>query len=375
MGSVMNGDVKSQGDHRHSSRTFDSISPDLVRWLESRISDASSVQVELLDGPANGMSNETLRFRAKWTQSDGLHDRHLVARVAPDPSDFPIFRSYNLEHQFRAMALVHEYSEVPVPKPLWFEPDASVLGSPFFVMQYVEGQIPLDVPTYNRDSWLRRASRDQQRRLQDSTVSVVAALHAIPDATTRFAFLCSRGAGETALHRHIAETRAWYEFARRDGARSRLVERGLDWLTSHWPRAERSTVLSWGDARIGNVIYEDFTPVAVLDWEMASLGPRELDLSWLVYSHRVYEELVARAGFAGMPHFLELSDVAASYEALTGYEPQDLDFYLTYAALRWAIVFLRTGTRHARFGSASLPDDPDDLILTRPTLEEMLATP
>jgi aminoglycoside phosphotransferase (APT) family kinase protein len=150
------------------------------------------------------------------------------------------------------------------------------------------------------------------------------------------------------------------------------VERGLQWLDAHWPSAEEAAVLSWGDSRIGNVIYRDFRPVGLLDWEMAGVGPRELDLAWLVYSHRVYEELVTRSGSDGMGHFLDLNDVATTYEKEARYAPRDLEFHLTYAALRWAIVFLRTGTRRARFADRPLPDDPDDLILTRPTLERML---
>ncbi|XGU18600.1 phosphotransferase [Rhodococcus sp. 3Y1] len=57
-----------------------------------------------------------------------------------------------------------------------------------------------------------------------------------------------------------------------------------------------SAVLCWGDSRIGNVIYRDFEPAAVLDWEMATLGPRELDLGWMIFQHRFFEDLAAMAG-------------------------------------------------------------------------------
>ena len=51
-----------------------------------------------------------------------------------------------------------------------------------------------------------------------------------------------------------------------------------------------------GDARIGNVLYEGFTPVAVLDWEMAALGPRGLDLGWLVFLHAFFQMIARAAG-------------------------------------------------------------------------------
>ena len=57
--------------------------------------------------------------------------------------------------------------------------------------------------------------------------------------------------------------------------------------------------MSWGDSRIGNILYRDFVPAAVLDWEMAGLGPRELDLAWLVYSHRVFQDIAGSMGLPG----------------------------------------------------------------------------
>ena len=54
----------------------------------------------------------------------------------------------------------------------------------------------------------------------------------------------------------------------------------------------------WGDSRVGNVLYQDFRPVAVLDWEMATLGPREMDVAWIIFAHMVFQELAGLAGHA-----------------------------------------------------------------------------
>ena len=51
-------------------------------------------------------------------------------------------------------------------------------------------------------------------------------------------------------------------------------------------------------------MYRDFRPVAVLDWEMAGLGPRELDVAWMLFAHRVFEELAGAFGLPGMPDFM-----------------------------------------------------------------------
>ena len=174
------------------------------------------------------------------------------------------------------------------------------------------------------------------------------------------------------MRRHVEHTRAWYEFAH-EGHRSSLIEEGFAWLDAHWPEHEGDAVVSWGDARIGNVMYRDFEPVAVLDWEMAALGPRELDLTWLVNAHCVFEHLASNFGLEGMPHFLRLDEVAAEYERLSGYTPRDLEFYMTYAAVEWAIVFLRTGLRAVHFGEQEMPDDVHDLMHHRGLLEQMLS--
>ena len=63
-------------------------------------------------------------------------------------------------------------------------------------------------------------------------------------------------------------------------------------------------MLVWGDARVGNVLYEDFRPVAVLDWEMATLGPREMDVAWIIFAHMVFQELAGLAGLPGLPGFM-----------------------------------------------------------------------
>ena len=152
-----------------------------------------------------------------------------------------------------------------------------------------------------------------------------------------------------------------------------LVEAGFAWLDAHWPATEGETVLSWGDARIGNVLYDGFTPAAVLDWEMATLGPRELDLGWLIYAHRIFDDIAGAFGLPGMPGFMRADDVAARYEELTDHRLGDLAFYGTLAALQYAIVFLRTGARSVHFGEVERPEDVEALFHHKPLMEKLMA--
>ena len=352
-----------------STRDPEEVRQRLERWLAHRLPAGAAPRVSELAVPAtNGMSSETMLFDAHWHEDGCALTESFVARVAPDPDNVPVFPVYDLDRQFRVMQLVGEQTSVPVPRVRWSEPDLAALGAPFFVMERVEGQVPPDVMPYNfGDSWLSDATVVDQARLQESTIDVLAQLHAIEQPDRMFEFLGTGG-----LRQCVADQWSYYQWVA-GGARSPLLEACFAWLDDHWPDDDGPAVLSWGDSRIGNVMYRNFEPVAVLDWEMAALGPREVDLAWLIFQHRFFEDLAAEHGFAGMPHFMRRDEVAASYEALSGATPRHLDFYTMYAALRHGIIMSRVARRSIHFGEAAMPDDMDDLIMHRSTLEAMLA--
>ena len=102
--------------------------------------------------------------------------------------------------------------------------------------------------------------------------------------------------------------------------------------------------------------------MGVLDWEMTALGPRELDIAWLIFAHMVFQEIAGLAGLPGMPNFLREEDVRATYRELTGVELGDLRWFYVYSGVMWAIVFMRTGARRVHFGELEKPDDPESLF-------------
>ncbi len=352
-----------------SSREPENLKRRLEAWLGSRVNAPAKIE-NLQATSANGVSSETMLFDASWND----RSESLVARIAPDAHDVPVFPSYDMDRQARVIELVGDMTSVPVPKVWWSESDAGVLDVPFFVMERVDGEVPADVMPYTfGDNWFFDAAPDDQRRLQDSSVGLLAKLQAIDRPTEKFEFLEFSEHGDTHFRRHVEHTRAWYEYCASGGDRSPLIERAFTWIEEHWPRTESDPVVIWGDSRIGNVMYRDFEPVAVLDWEMAALGPRELDIAWMAFAHRAFEDLAAFFQMPGMPHFMRPEDVATTYESLTGYTPRDLEFFMTYCALQWGIVFLRTGQRAIHFGEEKRPDDIDDLLRNREPLERMLA--
>jgi len=106
---------------------------------------------------------------------------------------------------------------------------------------------------------------------------------------------------------------------------------------------------------------------------MAGIAPREVDLGWLVFLHRFFQDLAEFFGLPGLPGFLAFEDVAAEYAALTGYRVRDREFYEVYAALRHGIVMGRVNQRRVRFGEQEAPDEPDGLVNHAATLARMIA--
>ncbi|MEU8132675.1 phosphotransferase family protein [Streptodolium elevatio] len=358
---------------RTSTRDTGEAQAAVRAWLRTRVPDPDAEVLDLAVPSANGMSSETLLLTARWTENGGPVERRLVVRLAPRVDAMPVFPRYDLAAQFESMRLVRDH--VPVPDVHWYEPDPAPLGSPFFVMERLDGRVPPDIPPYVYGSWVTELSPQARSRMQDATVEAIAALHRIPDAPSRFAFLDREPSnGRSTLRRHVDATRAFADWAAAEHP-SPLIDRGFAWLDANWPTEEGPTVLSWGDSRVGNIMYTegaDALPAAVLDWEMAALGVPELDLAWLVDLHRMFQTGAERRGVPGLPDFLRWDDVAARYAELTGYHPRDEEFHRVYASLRMSVISLRTQLRAVHFGEIAMPDDPDDLIRARCDLEDLI---
>jgi aminoglycoside phosphotransferase (APT) family kinase protein len=367
---VPNEPVLDQVDRlQRSSRDVTTLPAVMSQWLSTVLPGGATPEVTVESGvDSTGMSSETIILTARWQQDGQPITQKLVARVAPTAQDVQVFPTYRLDHQFDVIRMVGELTDVPVPRVRWLEPTGDVLGTPFFLMDYVDGVVPPDVMPYTfGGNWFADATPERQRELQDATVGVLAALHAIPGAQSTFGFLLESGAeqqGDTALRKHFNWVRSWYDFAVPDIGRSPLLERTFEWLENNWPRQQAADdpVLLWGDARVGNVLYRDFSPVAVLDWEMVTLGPRELDVAWMIYAHMVFQELAGLATLPGLPDVMREDDVRATYKRLTGVDVGDLHWFYVYSGVMWACVFMRTGARRVHFGETEKPDDVESLF-------------
>ncbi|HEX5097019.1 MAG TPA: phosphotransferase family protein [Acidimicrobiia bacterium] len=313
--------------------------------------------------PGSGMANDTVLFR--------LDGDALVARLAPAADSFyPTFPTFDLDLQKRAMDLVRARTEVPAPEVVHLEASTEWLDVPFMVVRAIEGEVASDNPPYLMDpsGWFLRGTPDDWQRLETSTIDVFVQLHCIVDGVDT-EFLRVDAPGETALARLLASHRDYYEWAR-DGHSVAVLERAFDVLTKTLPSTERS-VLLWGDGRPGNIIYRDFEPVGVLDWEMAGVGPPECDLAWATFFQRFWAAMAAPYGVP-VPAMFDRAASAATYERLSGTVLDDLAWYEALAGLRFGIILMRMGLRSIAYGQLPMPDDIDELMMFPRLLEELL---
>ena len=334
----------------HKSIDADDLRRRFQPWFAEQLGDGVEV-TELSVPQGQGYSSETIFVDTSAGR--------FVAKVPPTGET--VFPRYDLEAQFRCMQRVREHSEVPAAPVRWYEPDASVLGRPFYVMDRVDGDVPPDNLPYTMDGFVVEATPEQQRRLYDSTIDVLAGLHRLDWQECGFEFLDRSQYGATGLDQQLGEWAAYYDWVARGGSHP-VPEAALARLRSTLPASPPPTGLSWGDSRVGNVIYRDFEPVAVLDWEMAGLAPGEVDLGWFFLMHRFF---TVGIGVADLPGFPSEAEGVAAYEAGLGRGVDDLDWYVLFAAFRYASILIRLYQKMS-------PDASDDDNLAVQLLASLL---
>lgn len=296
-----------------------------TRWFSQRIGADVRIERASTPGTGGGWSNETL-----------LLDLSRLGRVVVrlQPAGPSMFRTYELAREYTILETLSAIGHPKVPKPLAFDPHGAIAGRPLFVMSYVPGRVPSDDrPSFAEAGWLFEASFEEQRTLYVSLLAAIAEIHAV-DWRPKLAFLAR--AGDPPLRAEID----WLRTLHRWGAgseRHATIERGFERLAHGLPIASPPCLL-WGDARPANVVEEAFMPAALLDWELASIGPAELDIAWFLEMNRMRTE---GAGVAPLPGFLPDDETVACYQRLSGRRLADIAWYRQYAALKMAVLMER----------------------------------
>ncbi|MBU6266095.1 MAG: phosphotransferase family protein [Sphingomonadales bacterium] len=324
------------------TRDLDDLAASLVTWLSERMPAAQGLQVVNLDYPRGaGQSHETILFDVEWRNGYAPMSMGCVVRIKP--GSFTVFPDNLFDEQYQIMRRLFEDGRVKIAEPLWIENDPAILGKPFFVMRKIKGRVPVSIPPYAREGWVKDATPAQRRTMWESGVRQLAAIQTVP--TAGFDFLAGPAGAERGLAQEWDKYVRFVKWLEDEGATPdylRALEKGLTRLDSCRP-ANQPEGLVWGDARLGNMMFgDDFQVLAVMDWEQPSLGGALHDLAWFAEICDTMHGKNCRFAepLDGMGSFEE---TVALWEEVSGKSAADLDWYMEFARLKMSCTGVRLG--------------------------------
>lgn len=318
------------------TRDLQVLAGKLAGWMSGKIPGATDLRIENLDYPKGaGQSHETILFDARWTEGGKERVQGCVVRIKP--ASFTVFPDNLFEEQYKVMQVLHDGGYVTVAKPLWVEEDAALLGQPFFVMEKKQGRVPVSIPPYAKSGWLAEATPAQRRHLWEGAVRQLAAIQRVPVSEVQF--LAGPDHARDGLAQEWDKYERFVEWVKED-PRAEILAAGLERLRSAWP-ANQPEGMVWGDARIGNMMFDDnFDVVAVMDWEQPSLGGALHDLAWFC---TLAETMHGRNSSFGA--YLEgmgsREETIALWEEVSGKSAADLEWYEDFTQLKMSCTGVR----------------------------------
>jgi aminoglycoside phosphotransferase (APT) family kinase protein len=291
----------------------------LAAWLAANVAP--------LDGPLEiaqfkgGQSNPTYLLAAGG-------QRYVLRRKPPGkllPSAHAVDREYRV---IRALA----GSDVPVARALALCEDDAVIGTAFYVMEYVAGRVYWDPQ-------LPELAREERAAVHDEINRVIAALHSVDFEA---AGLGDYGRSGEYIARQVARWSKQYQASETE--KIEAMDRLIAWLPENIPAGDETSIVH-GDYRIDNVIFHPTEPriLAVLDWELSTLGHPLADFAYHCMVWRIPPGVFRGLGGAdlqalGIP---SEQDYVAAYCRRTGregIEPRDWEYYMVYNMFRIAAI-------------------------------------
>ncbi|MBV1850189.1 phosphotransferase family protein [Catellatospora tritici] len=295
---------------------------DALPTADQRAELAGPLRGELIEG---GRSNLTYRL------TDGT--TRWVLRRPPLGHVLPT--AHDMGREYRVIRALRD-TGVPVPGTWLLCPDAEVIGSPFYLMDEVPGVVL-------RGEGHDPLTPEQARRCGRTLVDVLVALHAVDPAEVG---LADFGKPDGYLVRQVA---IWHKQWQRSITRELPgLQRLHDRLAAAVPDSGRAGIVH-GDYRLDNVMFDPAVTrmLAVLDWEMCTLGDPLADVG-LLHVYTVLAEQGARPGGGLAPGsgFPPAGQLTAWYAEATGVDLAQLDWYIAFAYYKLAIILEGI---HARF--------------------------
>ena len=309
-----------------------------------------------LDGPlsyeliAGGRSNMT------FTVSDDGKPRFVLRR----PPMGPLLPSaHDMVREYRLMDALHD-SDVPVPEMVALCQDENVNGRDFYVMEFVDGIVVRDIEI--------AATMDITARetMSESLIRTLVALHRVD--------IDDVGLGDLAKRSGYIERQVKRWTGQWESSRTRelpIVDAVASALVSRMPEPSPTTI-AHGDYRLSNCMVDpDGHVVAVLDWELCTLGEPMADLGGLLgYWHDPQAiEPTGDAESTGLPGFLNQDELASLYVAETGSDIESISYYRAFA--QWRLACIAEGV-YSRYlgGQQGEQDEEIDLEQMRDSVEE-----
>lgn len=284
-----------------------------------------------------GMSNPTYFLKKGGWQA--------VLRKQPGGVVMP--SAHAIDREWRVLTALRG-TAVPVPAPLHYEADRAVLGTPFYLMEKLDGRVCHEFSTPG----LARAER---AALFESMVATMAAIHRLDIAALG---LADYGRAGNYFARQLKRwSQQWTAYRLGDDDNPAL-DRVVAWLAERVPESELQT-LCHGDFRIGNVMFHVTEPriIGVLDWELSTLGHPLVDVAFNSQAWRMAPD--ENGGLLGLP-LAELGipnedDYLERYYALAGSTERMTTFHQVFAMFRGAVGSAGVAVRGQQ-GNGFLPD-------------------
>jgi aminoglycoside phosphotransferase (APT) family kinase protein len=268
--------------------------------------------------------------------------------------------AHAVDREYRVMRALSG-TEVPVPEVYALCEDDSVVGSAFYVMEFLNGRIFWDPR-------LPGLSRAERQVMFESMNTVITALHSVDHVKVG---LAEFGRPGNYMARQIARWSRQYQASETE--KQPAMDRLIEWLPGHLPPEGASRIVH-GDYRIDNLIFHPTEPrvIGVLDWELSTIGDPLADFAYHAMAWRVTPELfrgLAGVDLAALGIPTE-DEYVAAYGDRTGHgRPADWEFYMVYSLFRLAAIMQGIAKR-AIDGTAASPEAVELGRLARPVGEQ-----
>lgn len=291
-------------------------------------------KVSSLQSANGGYSNITLL--GELTHAHTRETSGIVLRIQPEGA--AVFPDCDVRAQYQTMQLLKQ-AGLPVPGLMGLEMDPSVVGAPFFIMTRIDGQVPNENPLYHLEGWFHDLQPDELKQCWFSGIDGLAQLAKLDWQAAGFNFLLP-AKGQTALEHQIHDYTNMLRWSEQlSGKHYALLDRCLNWLLANQP-ASKLLSLSWGDAKLGNCVFQNGQLTGMLDWERPALSNPVDDLSWWLM---LDQSLCTGYGVPRLTHLPSREETIAHWEKASGFSAQDLPYYDVFSAWRFAIIMTRIG--------------------------------